>query len=102
MWLQAESKRIGQAYYMRDVDGEGKLAGLLASDLKELCKGLWERGGLYGKLPSDAYAVNVGVTVNTAGSKAVGQLNAVAAVKFSLYAAQVNITLVSVPIAGVV
>lgn len=102
MWLQAESKRIGKKYYMRDIDGQGKLAAQLASDLKDLCKGLWEKGGLYGQTPGDAYSVNVGVTVNTAGDIAVGQLNAVAAVRFSLYAAQVNISLVSVPVAGVV
>lgn len=102
MWLQSQAKRIGQKYYMRDIDGQGKLAGMLASELKELCKVLWDAGGLYGLLPEDAYEVNVGVTVNTEADVAVGQLNAIASVRFSLYAAQVNITLVSVPVLGVV
>lgn len=102
MYLQAESKRIGQRYYMKDIDGQGKLAARLASDLKDMCKELWEKGGLYGEKPSDAYDINVGVTVNTVNNVAVGILTAVAAVKFSLYAAQVNVTLVSVPVTGVV
>ncbi len=102
MWLQAESARIGQKYYMKDIDGQGKLEGKLASELKGLCKKLWEQGGLFGGTQEEAYDVNVGVTVNTTNSIATGALNAVAAVKFSLYASQVNITLVSVPIAGVV
>jgi hypothetical protein len=102
MYLTAEAKRIGQRYYMKDIDGQGKLAARLASDLKELCNKMWEKGALYGKTPEEAYEINVGVTVNTESDVAVGQLNAVASVKFSLYAAQVNITLVSVPILGVV
>jgi len=102
MFLQSEAKKIGSRYYMADIDGEGKLAGKLASDLKELCFQLWEKGGLYGKRPEQAYNINVGVTVNTENNIAVGILSAVATVRFSLYAAEVNITLVSVPVAGVV
>lgn len=100
MWLVAQAQLLGEAYYMKEIDGEGKLATELGADLNALCAQLYQAGGLYGDTAADAYNVNVGVTVNNSGSAAQGQLNATVEARFSQYADTVNITLVSVPIAG--
>lgn len=102
MWLQAYAVIIGESYYMKVLDAQGRLAGRLQSDLSALCKTLYAAGGLYGATPAAAYAVNVSASVNNNGTVAAGTLNAVLEAKFSQYADTVNITLVSVPIAGVV
>jgi len=101
MWMQAQSAVIGESFYMKDIDGEGKLADSLASRLEaEVLKPLWDAGALYGDTPGDAYSVSVGISVNNNGTAALGQLNAVVEARFSEYADTVNITLVSVPVAG--
>jgi hypothetical protein len=100
MWLKAQSQIVGEAYYMKDIDGQGKLAAQLGADLSNLCYKLWQAGGLFGDTSADAYNVKVGVTVNNNGTAATGTLNAEVDARFSQYADTVNITLVSVPLAG--
>ena len=100
MWLKAQAAIIGESYYMKDIDGELKLASQLGADLDSLCNKLFVAGGLFGDSPSDAYNIQVGVTVNTTADAATGTLNAVAECRFSQYADTVNVTLVSVPVAG--
>lgn len=102
MWLKAKAAPIGEKYYMKDIDSQGKLAAALGSDLAALCKQLYDAGGLYSVdgTPGGAYSVNVGQSVNNTGTEATGTLNAVAEVRFSQYADTVNITLVSVPVTG--
>jgi hypothetical protein len=102
MWLKAQAAIIGENYYMKNIDAQGKLAGRLGSDLAAVLKQLYDAGGLYGVTPGDAYSVNVSASVNNNGTAATGTLAAVASAKFSPYADAVNITLVSVPVSGVV
>lgn len=102
MFIDAEAKRIGQKYYMTDIDGEGRVAGKMAAELKAMLKKLYAAGALYGATAAEAYEVSVNATINTSSSIAEGHLNAVIEAKLSLYAAQVNITNVSVPITGTI
>jgi len=102
MWLKAQAQVLGEKYYMKDIDGQGKLAAQLAADLSDLCYKLWQAGGLYGETSADAYSVNVGVSINNNGTAATGTLNAEVDARFSQYADTVNITLVSVPLTGTV
>ena len=48
MWLKAQSLAIGENYYMRSIDGEGKLAARLGAELAAVCKDLYDADGLYG------------------------------------------------------
>ena len=102
MWMKAQALAIGENYYMRTLDGAGKLAAQLGSDLALMCSTLYEAGGLYGDVKADAYTVNVSQSVNTTATAAQGQLRAVVEARLSEYAKTVIIDLVSVPIAGVV
>lgn len=100
MWLKAQAAIVGESYYMKDIDGEQRLASRLGADLDALCKQLYDAGALFGATPADAYKIVVDQTINTTSSAATGTLNAVAELRFSQYADTVNITLVSVPVAG--
>jgi hypothetical protein len=102
MWLKAQALAIGENYYMRSIDGEGKLAARLGADLAAVCKDLYDADGLYGATPDEAYNINVGVTVNTEATVANATLKAVAQVKFSQYADAVQVDLVSVPVSGTI
>jgi hypothetical protein len=102
MWMKAQAQQIGEAYYMRTLDGAGKLAAQLGADLAVMCSTLYQAGGLYGDTPADAYNVNVSQSVNTTAEAAQGHLRAVVQARLSEYAKAVIIDLVSVPITGVV
>jgi hypothetical protein len=102
MWMKAQAQAIGEAYYMRTLDGAGKLAAQLGADLAVMCSTLYQAGGLYGDTPADAYNVNVSQSVNTDAEAAQGHLRAVVQARLSEYAKAVIIDLVSVPITGVV
>jgi hypothetical protein len=102
MWMKAQAQAIGENYYMRTLDGQGKLAAELGADLAVMCSDLYEADALYGDTKSDAYSINVGSTVNTTASAATATLNATVEAKLSQYTNKVVINLVSVPVAGVV
>ncbi|HEY1437364.1 MAG TPA: hypothetical protein VGG82_07665 [Casimicrobiaceae bacterium] len=102
MWLKAQCMAVGENYYMRTIDGQGKLAARFGADLALVCKDLHDAGGLYGNTPDEAYNINVSVTVNTAATAADATLKGIAEVKFSQYADTVVVDLVSVPIQGVI
>jgi hypothetical protein len=102
MAMKAQAQAIGENYYMRTLDGQGKLAAELGADLALMCSDLYEADALYGDTRADAYSVNVSSSVNTATSAAQATLNASVEAKLSQYAVKVVINLVSVPVAGVV
>lgn len=102
MWLKAKSLAIGERYYMRPIDGQGKLAGRLGSELESMCADLYEVDGLYGATKLDAYNVNTSVSLNTTATAAQAVLKAVVEARLSQYAKSVQIDLVSVPVSGVV
>lgn len=100
MWLQWRAYSAGLNYEYKPLDGRGRLAGQLKSDLDAICLGLWQADGLFGDSPADAFAVNVSVAVNTPATEALGELHAVVEARFSLHARDVIIDLVSVPVNG--
>lgn len=102
MWLQWEAYAVGLNYEYKTIDGRGRLLSAFQADLEAVCKRLWDVDGLYGLTPPEAYAVNVGVGVNTDEAIARGELRAVVEAKFSAHAETVVIELVSVPITGVI
>jgi hypothetical protein len=102
MYMKAQALAIGEAYYMRTLDGQGKLAAQLGADLALMCSDLYEAGGLFGDTKGDAYNVNVSQSVNTTDTAAQGVLKAVVQAKLSEYVKAVEIDLVSVPISGVI
>ncbi len=48
MWLKAQALAVGENYYMRTLDGAGKLAAQLGSDLAVVCAQLYSVNGLFG------------------------------------------------------
>ena len=102
MYMKAQALAIGENYYMRTIDGQGRLAAQLGADLEVMCSQLYQAGGLYGATKSDAYNVNVSQNINTTDTVAQAQLHAVVQARLSQYAKAVLIDLVSVPVSGVV
>jgi hypothetical protein len=100
MWIVAQAKKAGEGYMFKPIDGQGKLAGALKSDLDAIMLTLYQMNGLYGQTPQEAFATNVGAAVNTEASVAQGELHAVAEARLSLHAKSVLIDLVSVPVTG--
>ena len=102
MYLKAQALAIGENYYMRTLDGQGKLAAQLGADLAVICANLYAAGGLYGDTKADAYSINVSQSVNTTATAATGTLRAIMQARLSEYAKVVSIDLVSVPVSGVI
>lgn len=100
MWIKAQALSLGEGYMFKPIDGRGRLARGLKTDLDGMLLELYQIDGLYGDTPAEAFAVEVGSSVNTEGSIAQGELHAVAEVRFSLHAKSIIIDLVSVPITG--
>jgi hypothetical protein len=102
MWIAAQAKSVGEWYVFRPIDGRGLLAKALESDLDDILLRLFNANGLYGATPAEAFATTVGAAVNTTASVALGELHAVAEVRFSPHAKSVIIELVTVPVTGAV
>jgi hypothetical protein len=100
MWLQWNAYVIGLNYEYKTIDGRGRLAREFQADLSAMCKELWEANGLFGATTQEAYAVNVGIAVNTEDTVAAGELHGVVEARFSMHAQTVIIELVSVPVTG--
>lgn len=100
MWAIANAKAIGENYMFKPIDGRGRLARGLQTDIEALLLALYQVDGLYGETPADAFAVEVGAAVNTETSVAQGELRASAELRFSLHAKAIIIDLVSVPVTG--
>lgn len=97
MAIRAAFKLIGAYYQFEDIDGRGTLFSAFRTTLNSYLNELWKANALYGLTPAEAYAVNVGATVNTPTSIAKQELKAIADVRYSPYVSFVQIELVSVP-----
>lgn len=100
MALAAEAASIGESYMFRPIDGRGLLQASFKGDLMGMLKGYFEANALYGTEPEDAFAVEVGVSVNTLTTIAQGQMNAVAEIRPTMHAKSITIDLVTVPVTG--
>lgn len=98
MYITAQALSIGENYMFKEIDGRGLLATAFGSDIAAVLQRLYQVGALFGTTPGEAYAVDVGPTVNTPDLVAAGVLKAVASVRISPHAKEVDLELVSVPI----
>lgn len=100
MWLKERSERAGEHYMWKQIDGRGILARHLKTDLDAACLELYNKDGLYGETPQDAFSTDVGAAVNTESLVSHGTLSGVAEARFSLHTKHVIVELVSVPVTG--
>jgi len=100
MYLKAQGAAKGEPYVFRTIDGKGRLAGALKGDLDDVCLELYGSDGLFGETPQEAFSIEVGAAINTAGSIAQGELHAVMEARLSMHAKAVIIDLVTVPVTG--
>lgn len=100
MWMTAQAQSIGEPFMFQTIDGRGRLASALKQKLAGMLLDLYSVDGLYGETAEEAFAVEVGPSVNTEASVANGQLKAVCEARLSLHTKSVGIDLVSVPVTG--
>jgi hypothetical protein len=100
MWIGARAKATGENYMFKPIDGQGRLARSLQTDLEVILLDLWAVNGLFGLEPSEAFNVEVGASVNTEDTIAQGELYAVCEARLTIHAKRVLIDLVHVPITG--
>jgi hypothetical protein len=100
MYLKARCQARGEPFMFKPIDGRGRLQARLKTALDQECLALYNVDGLYGATPQDAFATQVGASVNNESTIAQGELHAVAEARFSLHTKRVLIDLVSVPITG--
>lgn len=102
MWITAQAYERGENYMFKPIDGRGRIAQALKTDLDEVLLSLYQVDGLYGTTPAEAFATEVGIAVNTTETIAQGELHAVCEVRLSLHAKAVIIELVSVPVGATI
>lgn len=98
MALKARCQERGEDFLFDEIDGKGLDIAAFGSAVADECKKLYDVGALYGATPAEAFAVNVGPSVNTATTIANGELHAQASVRISPFAQFVEIDLSAVPV----
>jgi phage tail sheath protein FI len=98
MAYAAQAQVVGESYEFANIDGFGRVLGEFKRDLIGAAKVLYDVGALYGLSPSDAFAVNVGASVNTPASLAAGKVLAQVSLRISPLAEQTVIYIIKVPI----
>lgn len=98
MGLVARCFNVGEQFVFKPIDGQGHLISAYGGALTALCQADWESGQIYGLVASDAFAVDVGASVNTPTVLAGNELRANVTVRPSPDAELVTIQIVNVPI----
>jgi len=96
MAITAEAEAIGQAFVFSQLDGQRRTISNFGGELAAMLNPFWASGALYGTDPLKAYAVDVGVSVNTDATIANGELHAVLSVRMSGMSEWVEIEIVKV------
>lgn len=96
MALFAEADAIGERYVFSQLDGRRRTISQFGGDLSAMCAPYFDAGALYGTAPEEAYAVDVGLQVNTDATIANGELHAVISLRMSGMAEWVVIEVVKV------
>jgi phage tail sheath protein FI len=96
--IQAEAWAIGQQYIFSQIDGQGHTIAAYGGALTAMLQRYFESGQIYGAVPSEAFVVDVGPTVNTLAVLAGNELRAAIAVRPSPMAELVTIIIVNVPV----
>jgi hypothetical protein len=100
MYIEAQAKALGEPFAFRPLDALNHTAMQLRGSLEGMLLGLYAVDALYGLTPQEAFAVEVGASVNTEATVVAGELHAVCEVRFTKYAQAVIIDLVTVPLSG--
>jgi hypothetical protein len=96
MAITAEAQAIGEHYVFSQIDGRGHTQSQFGGELSAMLLGYYNEGSLYGATPEEAYAVDVGSSVNTPATIANGELHAVISCRMSPGAEWVVIEIVKV------
>src|SRR5579884_3490152 len=98
MAIDWKGKAILEEYFGSEIDGQGKDASNLATDLEAMMLKLYSIGAIFGEKPGEAFTVETGKSINPATSEAEGNLNAQIAYRRSPGAEYVllNLTRVSI------
>lgn len=96
MWLTARAQSAGEGYMFKPIDGRGRLARRLKTDLDAIHLELYNMDGLFGATPQEAFSTEVGAAVNRIDTIAQGELHGVSEAVLALHAKAVYIDLVSV------
>lgn len=98
MAVAAQADAIAETYVLRQIDGRGHTISAFRADLTGMLKGFYELGALFGDTIDEAFAVDVGPSVNPVDQLAQGILAAALALRVSPFAEQVVIDIVKVPV----
>lgn len=98
MAVSARGEDIGESFVFDQIDGRGRKAAEFGAAITGMLLDFYIAGSLYGDTPEEAFAVEVGPSVNTAESIAAGELRAVATLRVSPHAELVVIEFVKTPI----
>lgn len=98
MEIAALADNIGEQFLFAELDGQGRTINRFAAALTGMLLPYWEEGSLYGLTPGDAFAVDVGPSVNTSTTLANNELRAILSLRMSPFAEMVTIEIVKVPI----
>jgi hypothetical protein len=100
MLVNAIIKELGEAVEFGVIDGQGIAAGTFGAHLTNELSTLWKQGVFYGATQAEAFTVDTGVVVNTAGSIRRRLLQAKVTFTISGVAEVVRVTTTNIPIGG--
>jgi hypothetical protein len=98
MSLVARAFNIGEQFVFKPIDGRGHTLSAYGGALTAECQRDWETDQIYGATASDAFAVDVGPSVNTPTVLAAGEIRANVSVRPSPDAELVTVQIINVPI----
>lgn len=98
MEIAALADEIGEQFLFAEMDGQRRTVNRFGAALTGMLIPYWEEGSLYGLTPGEAFAVDVGTSVNTPATMANNELRAILSLRMSPFAEMVTIEIVKVPI----
>ena len=98
MAIKARAKQKGQEWVFAQLDGRGHTISAFGGSLTGVLMDYYNMDALFGDDPTQAFAVNVGPSVNTIEKLADGILSAVMETRMSPHAELVQIVTVKVPV----
>ena len=98
MEIAALADEIGEQFLFAEMDGQRRTVNRFGAALTGMLLPYWEEGSLYGLTPGEAFAVDVGTSVNTDATMANNELRAILSLRMSPFAEMVTIEIVKVPI----
>lgn len=98
MAFTALAEKAMEAFEGDQIDGFGSMTGKAVGALNDIAASFLKKGALYGKTPSEAYAVTASEALNPAQKLREGYFTVEAALKVSPAAEQINVRITKVPI----